>query len=119
MGQDLNNTAGMGHNWVVSTQLLENYGAHDDESTGKFSDGQAYWKFKSGTDYIVSGVDSAADAMAFVMAKFSTNCLELKEFPADVVTEEHWLDEIDEGPEYDSGYKEFKLKYAKRVSPTL
>ena len=51
--------------YVVTTQVLENYGSHDED--GKFASGNAYWKFKGGTDYIVTGGDRPADAMAFIM----------------------------------------------------
>ena len=33
--------------FVIHTQTLENYGAHSE--SGKFADGQSYWKFKGGT----------------------------------------------------------------------
>ena len=49
--------------YAVHMQTLENYGAHDED--GKFENGNAYWKFKGGDTYLVSGVDSPADAMAF------------------------------------------------------
>ena len=53
-------------NFAIHTQTLENYGAHSE--SGKYSDGNAYWKFKSGTTYIVSDVERLQDAVAFVMA---------------------------------------------------
>ena len=39
--------------FVVHTQTLENYGAHSE--SGKFADGQTYWKFKGGDTYVVDG----------------------------------------------------------------
>jgi len=74
--------------YVVTTQVLENYGSHDED--GKFSSGNAYWKFKGGTDYIVTGVNRRADAMAFVMAVFSCDCINFKEFPTDIVRMDEW-----------------------------
>ena len=74
--------------YVVTTQVLENYGSHDED--GKFASGNAYWKFKGGTDYIVTGVDRYADAMAFVMAVFSCDCINFKEFPTDIVRMDEW-----------------------------
>ena len=74
--------------YVVTTQVLENYGSHDED--GKFASGNAYWKFKGGTDYIVTGVDRPADAMAFIMAVFSSDCLSFKEFPTDVQRVNEW-----------------------------
>ena len=74
--------------YVVTTQVLENYGSHDED--GKFASGNAYWKFKGGTDYIVTGVDRYADAMAFVMAVFSCDCINFKEFPTEVIRMNEW-----------------------------
>ena len=74
--------------YVVTTQVLENYGSHDED--GKFASGNAYWKFKGGTDYIVTGVDRPADAIAFIMAVFSSDCLSFKEFPTDVQRVNEW-----------------------------
>jgi len=74
--------------YVVMTQVLENYGSHDED--GKFASGNAYWKFKGGTDYIVTGVDRYADAMAFVMAVFSCDCINFKEFPREVIRMNEW-----------------------------
>jgi len=74
--------------YVVTTQVLENYGSHDGD--GKFASGNAYWKFKGGTDYIVTGVDRYADAMAFVMAVFSCDCINFKEFPREVIRMNEW-----------------------------
>ena len=59
-------TIGVSMKYVISTQMLENYGAHSEN--GKFKDGNAHWKFKGGTDYIVSGLDRPANAVAFVCA---------------------------------------------------
>ena len=74
--------------YVVTTQVLENYGSHNED--GKFASGNAYWKFKGGTDYIVTGVDRYADAMAFVMAVFSCDCINFKEFPTEVIRMNEW-----------------------------
>jgi hypothetical protein len=64
--------------YLVSTQTLENYGAHDKD--GRFSSGNAHWKFKGGNDYIITGVKNIQDAVAFVAAKCSNN-IGFKEFP--------------------------------------
>jgi hypothetical protein len=95
--------------FVVETQALENYGAHT--GTGRFNDGESYWKFKFGTDYIVSDVERPQDAMAFVAAIGIENNIGWKEFPAEVKTYDEWAGALDEE------YLEFKLKHAKRVSP--
>jgi hypothetical protein len=96
-------------NYVVTTTALENYGAHCE--SGKFADGKNYWKFKFGGDYLVSDLDSPADAMAFVAAIGMENGIGWKEFPNEVMSIEDYLDGCDEE------YAEHKMKYIKRVSP--
>ena len=95
--------------FIVTTQALENYGAHAED--GKFASGNAYWKFKSGQDYMVEGLDRPQDAMAFVAAIGIENGIGWKEFPSEVMSVEEWLDGCDDE------YREFKLKYVKRVNP--
>ena len=83
----------------VRTQVLENYG------TGRFQDGEAYWKMKGGEDYIISGVDRIQDAVAFVAAMVTMNSLVYKEFPAawNEVGED-WETEFEQDQrEYDGG----------------
>ena len=99
--------------FVISTQYLENYGAHCED--GKFSNGNAYWKFKNGTDYIVSGLTRIQDAVAFVMAKFGDNDLYGKEFPIKFRTFDEWEDELEAMD--DSEYRDFIAGQAKEVSP--
>ena len=64
--------------YKVHTQTLENYGAHCE--SGKFEDGNAYWKFKGGTTYVVTGVDRMQDAVAFIASIITTNNIHYKEF---------------------------------------
>ena len=64
--------------YKVHTQTLENYGAHCE--SGKFEDGKAYWKFKGGTTYVVTGVDRLQDAVAFIASIITTNNIHYKEF---------------------------------------
>jgi hypothetical protein len=98
--------------FVVKTQILENYGAHSED--GKFSSGNAYWKFKGGNDYIVNDVTRPQDAMAFVAAKFSENNISFKEFPTKVITWQEWQDEL---MEVDEDYREFLCEQAIPCSP--
>jgi len=98
--------------FIVKTQTLENYGAHDTD--GKFSSGNAYWKFKGGDDYIVSDVNRPADAMAYIMAAHSSNCISMKVIPTDVMTISQWEDEL---AELDKDYAVYLLERAIRVSP--
>ena len=101
--------------FVVSTQGLENYGAHQD--SGKFADGSAYWKFKSGTDYLVSGLDRAQDAMAFVASFGMDNGIGWKEFPTEVETLEEWESQFDLSTPHGEEYREFKMQYMQKVDP--
>ena len=109
----LNKTQGALHmKFVISTQYLENYGAHSED--GKFSSGNAYWKMKGGSDYIVSGLTRIQDAVAFVMAKFGENDLYGKAFPTAYRTFEQWEDELEA---MDGEYAEFLIGQAKEVCP--
>lgn len=98
--------------FVVKTQHLENYGAHDRD--GKFSSGNAYWKFKGGTDYIVSDCERHADAMAFVMSKYSQNNIFYKMFPTEVLSFEDWENEVNK---LSSDYRDFIKSQAIEISP--
>jgi hypothetical protein len=101
--------------FVVSTQGLENYGAH--AASGKFAAGEAYWKFKSGTDYLVTGLDRPQDAMAFVAAIGIENGIGWKEFPSEVVTLEEFRSEFDMTDEFDREHYEFKMSIMQKVDP--
>lgn len=101
--------------YVVTTQGLENYGAHCED--GKFSSGNSYWKFKSGTDYIVEGLDRPQDAMAFVAAIGIENGIGWKEFPSEVVTYDEFMSQFDMEDEFDKEHLEFKLSIMKAVNP--
>lgn len=97
--------------FVVSTQFLENYGAHSE--SGRFVDGSAYWKMKGGSDYIVSGLDRIQDAVAFVAAISMENGIGGKEFPAEWMTYSEWVASLPE----DDEYREFIVEQAIEVSP--
>lgn len=101
--------------FVVTTQGLENYGAHCED--GKFSSNNHYWKFKSGTDYIVSGLDRHQDAMAFVAAIGIENGVGWKEFPCEVQTMDEWEAQWDMNDEFDVEHRKFKLSIMKQVDP--
>jgi hypothetical protein len=98
--------------YVVSTQTLENYGAHSED--GKFSSGNAYWKMKGGADYIVEGLERIQDAVAFVAALCTQNNISFKEFPVQFRTQAEWEAEL---AELSDDYREYLLTTAKRVSP--
>ena len=100
--------------FVISTQYMENYAAHSED--GKFCSGNAYWKMKGGTDYIVSDLDRIQDAVAFVMARFGENDLYGKAFPSEYRTFDAWQEEL---AALDGEYAEFLEGCAKEVSPLI
>ena len=51
--------------FVISTQYMENYGAHSED--GKFCSGNAYWKMKGGSDYIVSDLTVLTQCQLIVL----------------------------------------------------
>jgi len=97
--------------FVITTQFLENYGAHCED--GKFSSGNAYWKMKGGSDYCVSGLDRIQDAVAFVAALRIQNSLGCKEFPVEWKTYAEWERDLPE----DEDYREFLLEQLQHVDP--
>ena len=97
--------------FVITTQFLENYGAHAED--GKFSSGNAYWKMKGGTDYCVSGLDRIQDAVAFVAAKEMHNSIGAKEFPVEWKTFEEWARDLPE----EEDYREHLLDQLKYIDP--
>ena len=101
--------------FIVHTQVLENYGAHSE--SGKFADGQNYWKFKFGDTYLVEDLDREQDAMAFVAALCMENGIEYKEFPIEVQTVQAWAETLpNDGGEVQS-CRDYYLSQVKRVSP--
>ena len=97
--------------FVITTQFLENYGAHSED--GKFSSGNAYWKMKGGSDYCVSGLDRIQDDVAFVAALRIQNSLGAKEFPVEWKTYAEWERDLPE----DEDYREFLLEQLEHVDP--
>ena len=101
--------------FIVSTQVLENYGAHSE--SGKFADGQNYWKFKFGDTYLVEDLDREQDAMAFVAALCMENGIGYKEFTIEVQTVQAWAETLpNDGGEVQS-CRDYYLSQVKRVSP--
>jgi hypothetical protein len=102
--------------YVVTTQYLENYGAHSED--GKYASNNHRWKFKGGIDYIVTGLDRVEDAVAFVQALCAKhgNNLGIKEFPSSWMTHEEWMTStVYEA--MDEEHRQFILKSAHRVDP--
>ena len=101
--------------FIVTTQTLENYGAHCGD--GKFSSNNAYWKFKGGSTYLVEDLDRPQDATAFVAALVMENNLGYKEYPAEVYTVTEWAEQLpDDAGEMQSS-RDYYLSQVIRVSP--
>jgi hypothetical protein len=101
--------------FIVTTQTIENYGAHAEG--GKFADGQSYWKFKGGSTYLVEDLDREQDAVAFVAALVMTNDIGYKEYPSSSMTVQEWTDDLpDDGGEPQST-RDYYLSQVIRVSP--
>ena len=101
--------------FIVSTQVLENYGAHSED--GKFASGNHYWKFKIGSEYLVEDLDREQDAMAFVAAICMENGIGYKEFPTVIETVTEWASKLpNDGGEVQS-CRDYYLSQVKRVSP--
>ena len=101
--------------FIVHTQTLENYGAHCED--GKFSSGNAYWKFKGGSTYLVEDLDRPQDAYAFVAALVMENNLYYKEFPSEVVTVQEWAYTLPDDAGEPQSSREYYLSQVIRVSP--
>ena len=101
--------------FIVSTQVLENYGAHSE--SGKFADGQNYWKFKGGDDYLVEDLDREQDAMAFVAALVMENGIGYKEYPCHIQTVTEWANQLPDDAGEVQSCRDFYLSQVLRVSP--
>jgi|TARA_B100001094_G_scaffold232482_1_gene227327 hypothetical protein len=102
--------------FIVSTQVLENYGAHAE--SGKFADGQNYWKFKGGDTYLVEDLDREQDAMAFVAALVMENGIGFKEYPCHIQTVTEWASELPNDAGEVQSCRDYYLSQVIRVSPT-
>lgn len=92
--------------YVVTTQFLENYGT-------SYKEGAPRWKFKGGTDYIVSGLEREQDAVAYVAALCMQNNIQVKEFPISWTTYDEWLSNLPN----DEEYRKFIMQTAVEVNP--
>ena len=102
--------------FIVSTQVLENYGAHAE--SGKFADGQNYWKFKGGDTYLVEDLDRSQDATAFVAAMVMNNDIGYKEYPAETMTVAEWEQTLPDDAGEPQSCRDYYLSQVIRVSPT-
>ena len=104
-------------NFVIKTQFLENYGAHCED--GKYSSGNAYWKMKGGSEYLVQDLDRVQDAVAFVAALAMENSLYAKEFPVEWMTEQEWVAQLPDDAEYRDFLKEQVLVVSPRTGKQI
>ena len=101
--------------FIVSTQVLENYGAHSED--GKFSSGNHYWKFKVGSEYLVEDLDREQDAMAFVAALCMENGVGFKEYPCHIQTVTEWAKDLPDDAGEMQSCRDYYLSRVIRVSP--
>ena len=101
--------------FIVTTQTLENYGAHSE--SGKFADGQNYWKFKGGDTYLVEDLDREQDAVAFVAALVMENGIGYKEYPSAIMTVQEWAADLPDDAGDVQSCREYYLSQVIRVSP--
>lgn len=101
--------------FIVTTQTLENYGAHAED--GKFSSGNAYWKFKGGSEYLVEDLDREQDAVAFVAAIAMENGIGFKEYPCQVQTVTEWAKDLPDDAGEVQSCRDYYLSRVIRVSP--
>ena len=78
--------------FVIETQGLENYGAHDGSADR--------WKLKNGETYIITGFDREQDAIAFVLDLIDNTSQYWKYYPAKVSNYYTWLEDISWSEEY-------------------
>ena len=101
--------------FIVTTQTLENYGAHAD--SGRFEDGHSYWKFKGGDTYLVEDLAREQDAMAFVAALVMENGIGYKEYPSAIMTVQEWAADLPNDAGEPQSCRDYYLSQVKRVSP--
>ena len=101
--------------FIVTTQTLENYGAHAE--SGLYADGQNYWKFKGGDTYLVEDLDREQDAMAFVAALVMENEIGYKEYPSAIMTVQEWAADLPKDGGEPQSCRDYYLGQVKRVSP--
>ena len=92
--------------FVIETQGLENYGAHNDTAD--------YWKFKIGERYIITGFEREQDAIAFVLDLIDNSYNDWKYYPSKGSLYDDWVASFDDD-EMGNEYLHHCLKYAQRV----
>ena len=97
--------------FVIRTQFMENYGAHDWDGKGECPQ---HWKFKGGSEYKITGVDATADSQDYItLADVEFN---------DIGAREYILDYSFEADNYLSDFEKSQLEYEGRIvyaEPTL
>jgi len=96
---------------VIRTQFMENYGAHDWDGKGECPQ---YWKFKGGSEYKLTGVDSTSDIQDYI------NLADVEY--SNEYAREYILSATFEADNYLSDYEKSQLEYEGRIiyaEPTL
>jgi hypothetical protein len=86
--------------FVIRTQFMENYGAHDWDGTGTCPQ---HWKMKGGSEYKITGVDVTADPQDYInIAGVEFN---------DIGAREYIVSYSFESDDYLSDFEKSQLKY--------
>ena len=92
--------------FVIETQGLENYGAHDGSADR--------WKFKIGETFIVTGFEREQDAIAFVLNLIDNSHNDWKNYPTKVSLYSEWVAGFGDD-ELGRDYLKHSLTYAQKV----
>jgi len=86
--------------FVIRTQFMENYGAHDWDGKGECPQ---HWKYKGGSEYKITGVDPTADPQDYInLANVEFSCEGAREYILGYSFEED---------DYLSDFEKSQLKY--------
>ena len=86
--------------FVIRTQFMENYGAHDWDGTGECPQ---IWKFKGGSEYKITNVDPTSDPQDYInIAGVEFN---------DIGAREYILSYSFEEDDYLSGFEKSQLEF--------
>ena len=86
--------------FVIRTQFMENYGAHDWDGTGECPQ---RWKYKGGSEYKITGVDATSDPQDYInLAHVEFN---------DIGAREYIVNYSFEADDYMSDFERSQLEY--------
>jgi hypothetical protein len=107
--------------FVIRTQFMENYGAHDWDGQGECPQ---HWKYKGGSEYKITGVDVTADPQDYInIAGVEFSCEGAREYILGYSFEQDdYLSDFEKSQlEYDGhiAYPEPYLSWAEMESQVL